>query len=376
MQVFTATVHDTIAATSRQAWDTLWPSPQEGYTFYQTQESARPEGFQFAYLIISTEHTVVLIAPLFLTALDPKLIFSGIARKLVVHIQNVWPSFLRLSALFCGSLTAEKGVIAIHPDYKANANLFETLDRALLAYAKKCGAALIYCKDLIEVDLASLAPLTQRGFTQFDAYPMTVLPITFPSLESYLSSLGSGKGADLRYKLREVAKRGGVEVSVVRSVADCIDEVYALYESTYAKGAEHFEHQPKDFFLAVSQYMPDETYFFLYRVDHRLVGFTLCLNYGDTLMNKYVGFDYSVVRRYNLYFFSFLTNIQWCIDNAKKEFTAGAGTYAAKKKFGMHTVPLFMLVKFTNPVVNRLVSPLIPTLRRGAGDPKNQPDSQ
>ena len=97
--------------------------------------------------------------------------------------------------------------------------------------------------------------------------------------------------------------------------------------------------------------MPEETRFFLYRVNNNLIGFNFCLIQKDALVDKYLGFDYTISQQYELYYISFLNNVQWCLDEGKKSYLLSQGGNSTKCRMGAKLVPLRALVRFVNPVI-------------------------
>jgi len=340
----------------QEQWNLVWPYPPESYNFYLSQEKADLEGFQFSYLVIYCKERIILIAPLFKAAFNLGFALEGVAQHLILSIQKFWPRFLMIQTLFCGSPVTIKGVIGIDPGYVDNPELLAVFDRAICDFAKKSRARMIEFKDFMDTDLQLLSPLRSMGYFMVDSYPTAFLEIDFSSMDEYFSRLSYQTRKDLRRKIKKTNALGGLDIKVVNNIDDCIDEVHQLYQNIYNKNALHFEHLTKDFFNNFCRYMPEETRFFLYRVNNKLIGFNFCLIQKDALVDKYLGFDYTVSQQYELYYISFLKNVQWCLDNGKKNYLLSQGGYSTKSRLGAKLIPLRALVRYVNPLITFFIS--------------------
>ena len=358
MSNYSPTLFSSIVDIPKQQWDSIWTYPAEGYNFYLSQEKSNISGFEFSYLVIQDDDTVVLIAPVFIADFNFDLALAGLAQSALRRVQRLWPKFLVVKTLFCGALTSDKAVIAIHPEHRARHDLFAALDRALLAKARADGVDMITLKDVMATDAEQLAPLLSLGYSKSEGLPMTTLPIAFVGVEDYLSKLSPKTRKNLRRKLKEAQARGGVSTEAVTEIEHLIDEVHTLYLNTQQRSNLKFGVLTKDFFLNQVKYMPDQAIYFLYWIKQgdtrRLIGFNLCLDRGDELMDKFIGMDYEYAKKFNLYFVSLLENVQWCIKHQKKFYVLNQGGYEVKGRLGATMLPMVHMSKVVNSFVNRL----------------------
>ena len=357
MKNYSLSIFSSIAEIPRQQWDSVWTYPPEGYNFYLSQEKSNIEGFEFLYIVIRDHDLTVLIAPVFTADFNFHLALDGFAQNAVRRVQQLWPEFLVVRTLFCGALTAEKAVIAIHPDYLGRSDLFAAFDSALLTHAKAHRIKMITFKDILETDAQQLAPLLSLGYSKSAGLPMTTLPIDFESEEEYFAKLSPKARKNIRRKVKEAAALGGVTVQEVKEIDDLIDEIHALYLNVHHRSDLKFGVLTKDFFLNQVKYLPDEAIYFLYWIKQgeikRLIGFNLCINRSDDLMDKFIGMDYDYALDFNLYFVSLLENIKWCIKNQKKFYVLNQGGYDVKARFGVTLQPMVHMSKMVNSFVNK-----------------------
>lgn len=350
--------HTTLTDIPRAQWDSLWPPDTEGYDFYAAQQDAGLDGFEFLYLTIHAGDTLVLVAPLFVARFDMGLAMDDRGRHWLSRARRVWPGLLVWQTLFCGSPVSEKGLVAIHPAHAGSAQLLQAFSKALRGLARQHRARMTVFKDFMDTDLPALAPLRGLGWFAGDSLPTAKLDIAFATLDDYLASLGYGTRKDLRRKQRKTDKLGGVQIEAVSDIGPFVDEAYRLYRQVHDANALHFETLTRAFFVNFTRHLPGQTVFFLYwhtppgTGQRQLVGFNFCLQHADRLVDKYIGMDYAVSRDLNLYFVSFLHNVQWCLDHGKSCYMLSQGGYPVKIQMGAQLIPLRTLTRLRNPVLN------------------------
>jgi predicted N-acyltransferase len=156
----------------------------------------------------------------------------------------------------------------------------------------------------------------------------------------------------LQRKLKRIKESKNIEVKVVTDVEAIADDVYGLYLNTYLEGAVRFEKLTRDFFANIGRALPAQVKYFLYYSEGKLISFNLCFAYMDKLIDAYLGFDYGVARKYNLYYFSWCYNIEWCLKNAFRYYQPGRLNYHIKMRLGGRGIPLYSYVRHNNFLVN------------------------
>ena len=99
--------------------------------------------------------------------------------------------------------------------------------------------------------------------------------------------------------------------------------------------------------------MPQETKYFFWRMDKKLVAFALCFVSKDHFVDYYLGFDYSVAFDCHLYFVRFRDLMNWCIENRMKTYEMGTTGYEPKRRLGFNFIPQFVYVKHRLPWLHR-----------------------
>ena len=363
MPKITSKVYDNIDQIARKDWDAVFGDIPESYAFYKVLANSDLGEFTFFYFVIYIDNEIALIAPLFSADFNLDIGVDGKLAKVIKFIRKIYPRFLISKTLFCGSPFSESGVLGIRQGFADNVQLILLLNTGLKELALKINAALIIFKDFLGSALPLLDVLLKKGFSRTSSFPAVAVELNFKSFPEYLQSLSASTRKDLTRKMKQAQARGNLQVKVVPEVSQEIDQIVKLYENAYYGGSTKFERLTKKFFLQIARELAPRVRFFLYYVDGRLAAFNLCFVYADLFIDKFIGFDYDVSRRYNLYFVSWANNIQWCIDNSLRYYYPGQTDYKPKLKLGGKLIPLFAYLKHRNAFYNFALKLLILALK-------------
>jgi predicted N-acyltransferase len=268
--------------------------------------------------------------PAFFAHFDPLSIADGTLRRGVtaLPLYRAWRRLLRLRTCFVGTTVSE---YALFPaDVDADVLVRDWLDHAR-------GQALLIVKDIPQesplLDAASnaqaraIAGACERaGFHLLEGQALAWLPIDFSTVEEYLARLSPSRRKDIRRKLRSRADLDIEEIptgSAFFADAAMRDAFYALYLQVVAQSEIHFDRLSRAFFDAVLQDASNGGIAFVYRHAGRLIGWNLCFAVGDKLVDKYVGFSYPAAREHNLYFVSWMHNLDYALRRHLSAYIAG-----------------------------------------------------
>jgi predicted N-acyltransferase len=364
MPKITSKVYENIDQIAKKDWDTVFGDIPESYAFYKALANSDLGEFTFFYLVIYSDNEIVLIAPLFSADFNLDIAVEGRLVEVIRFIRKIYPRFLITKTLFCGSPFSEFGILGMRQDFPDDGlRLILALNAGLKELALKINAPLIIFKDFMESSRPFLDVLLKAQFSRVKSFPAVMVELNFKSFQEYLSSLGASTRKNLRRKMKQAQARGNIEVQVVPEVSQQIDQIVKLYENTYHNGSTKFERLTKKFFLQIAQDLYPHTRFFLYYLEGKLAAFNLCFIYDDLFIDKFIGFDYDISKRYNLYFVSWANNIQWCIDNSRRYYHPGQTDYQPKIRLGGKLVELFAYLKHRNAIVNLLLKSLILILK-------------
>ena len=352
MENISYSVLDSIDKINRQDWDEVFSDIPEGYQFYKTLEKSNLKEFSFYYIKLSKNSRPILIAPLFIADFNLDIASEGSVEKIVRLVRKILPRFLISKTLFCGSPFAEHGALGIRKDIPDKNAAIRRLAEVIEGFCAEKNIPLVVFKDFLQTDAPCLFPLFAKGFFKVNSFPSVIAELNFNSFEQYLSSLGHATRKSLRKKLKQGFGKAPLSVNVTDNIVETADEIFRLYENTYHRGGTKFERLTKEFFLSAQDYLAPHTKFFLYYVNNKLAAFNLCFVYKDLLIDKFIGFDYDIANKYNLYFVSWCFNVDWCIKNSIRFYQVGQTDYVPKIKLGGRLVGLDAYIRHRNKLLN------------------------
>jgi hypothetical protein len=98
---------------------------------------------------------------------------------------------------------------------------------------------------------------------------------------------------------------------------------HALFDNVYAQSTIHFDRPTAAFFRALLQDAASGGVVFVYRHEGAMIGWNLCYEHGGKLIDKYVGFAYPQAREHNLYFVSWMHNLDHARQRGLTHYVAG-----------------------------------------------------
>jgi len=293
-----------------------------------------------------------------MTTLDP-----GLRERLrKIPLFKYWSGLLNWSACFWGSTITEYAPI---PKGRGPRELLgEMLDQA-------AGSSLAVIKDLPigspflpEDDNEASQKLVEAapdfGFFEVSGQALAYVPIDFADTNEYLGRLSSSRRKDLRRKVKSAAH---ISVEVLEpgdgvfTGPDLFNELYEMYLEVFRQSEIHFDLLSADFFKALFSGHAARGLVVIYRHDRRLAGYNICLIHRDCLIDKYIGFHYPLARRLNLYFVSWLYNLELALKHGLKYYVAGWTDPKVKASLGADFTLTRHLVWVKNPLLRKALRP-------------------
>ena len=201
----------------------------------------------------------------------------------------------------------------------------------------------------------------RRGGIAVRGQALAYVPLDFATVDGYLAGLSAGRRKDLR---RKGKARGAIEVEILPLgdrrffQADFLEELYALYLAVFAQSEIHFDLLSGRFFAALLQSSGTPGVVMLYRHQGGLAGWNLCLIHEGRLIDKYLGLRYPMARELNLYFLSWLVNLEFALDNRLTTYVAGWTDPEVKAGLGAAFTFTRHLAWVRRPVLRRVLYPL------------------
>lgn len=294
-----------------------------------------------------------------LTTLDPSLRDRLRRAPLFKH----WAGILNWSACFWGTTITEYAPI---PAGREPGELLEEM----LRQAGSSSLAIVK-------DLPSDSPLLppedneasrklveaglERGFFELSGQALAYVPLDFADSDEYLGRLSGSRRKDLRRKMKSAA-RLGIEVletgDAYFSEPGRLDEFYEMYLEVFRQSEIHFDLLSPEFFQELLSGRAARGLVVLYRHEGQLIGYNICLIHRDCLIDKYIGFRYPQARQLNLYFISWLYNLDLAVQRGLKFYVAGWTDPEVKASLGARFTLTRHLVRIRNPLLRKALRPL------------------
>lgn len=357
MNEITCNILDSINEIKRDDWDLLFGDEPEGYQFFKTIEESRLSQFVFHYLVLSRGNKVILIAPLFVADFNLDIAVEGFLSRLINYVRVLMPRFLIVKTLFCGSPFGEHGILGISREEDKH-RLVDELRKRIEILCKEKSIPLVMFKDFLKEETRLLDRLLLIGFFRVNSFPSASLELSCNSLEQYINELGSSTRKNLRRRLKKAYLDADIRIEVVDRIDNIAGDIYRLYENAYKGGSTKFELINPEFFVNIGPNLSPHAKFFLYYVNGRLAAFNLCFIYKNLFIDKFIGFDYDMSRKYSLYFVSWCVNVEWCLKNSLRFYVSGQTDYSPKMRLGAKLIPLYVYLRHQNPVMNFLLRAL------------------
>ena len=365
--MITTQAYPSIRAIQRDAWNDCFPGALEDWDYYLSVENAAIDDFQWRYLAVYEDQTLVAVAVAFMTHYRLDTTVSGVGKRLTERLQRLWPGALQLALYARGSRGADgcAGGGASPGPAGRRPVLLEQLLIAARRDADGFGIGLLAVKDAPTHDAHWAQSCRAAGFQSMPSLPTGVLPLPYGSVDAYLGSLGKSTRKDLRRKLRAPGPR----VEWRHNIDDVLPEVMRLYEATLTRADLQFERLPAGYFTGILEQLQERAVCVLYWVDEHLVAFNLMLLDEHRLIDKFFGHDITFSREYNLYFRSWLTNVDYCIQHNIALYECGQAGYASKLRLGCQFQGNSLFFRHRNRLVNGLLALVKLFIRPDRSDP-------
>ena len=282
-----------------------------------------PEGFSIRALASGTP---AFIAPFdLLTTADDALR----RRVTALPLHRWWGRLLLPRTCFVGTTVSEYALFPSQQDAQALVDewMRELAPRQPFLIVKDIPQDSPLLDQASNAQARAIALACERaGFVLLEGQALAWVPIDFESTDDYLARMSPGRRKDIRRKLRA---RDGLEIEEIATGSATFrdaamrDACYALYLEVYAQSTIHFDRLSRAFFDTLLQDAASGGIVFAYRREGRLIGWNLCFAVGEALVDKYVGFSYPAAREHNLYFVSWMHNLEHARRRGLTHYVAG-----------------------------------------------------
>lgn len=200
-----------------------------------------------------------------------------------------------------------------------------------------------------------------QGFIGVEGQALAYVSINFDDTEEYLARLSHSRRRDIRRKLRS---RHDLRIEILPTGdarftnAAWRHQLYQLYLAVYQQSEIHFDLLTPAFFDALLTDGASGGRVFFYWRDNELVGYNLCYQQNDKLIDKYIGLNYPLARECHLYFISWFVNLEYALENGLRFYVAGWTDPQVKASLGASFTFTRHLVWVRNPLLRRILNRL------------------
>ena len=200
--------------------------------------------------------------------------------------------------------------------------------------------------------------LADQGFIALEGQALAYVPITFASPEAYLAGLSKNRRSSLKRKLKSREQLSIERIPTGAAFADdeLVDAYYALFDAVYAQSEIHFDKLTRGFFADLLRDASNGGVVFEYRDQQTkaLLGWNLCFEHGGKLIDKYIGLSYPAAREANLYFVSWMVNLEYALERGLSHYVAGWTDPEVKAQLGASFTMTQHAVFIRNPLLRAL----------------------
>jgi len=351
MDNLTCTCVPRLDAVSEAELRRLFPEPSSAPGLLSLLQESSIDGFHLRSIVVSKNEAPILLLPLFESRFDLSTFAEGWIKRSLRAAGRLVPSIFAPRILGVGLLVGEWSEIGI--DAQVDAGTLEA------AWKMAMGALQALATEL-KSDITAFYNFNHHGklpgevfrsFNRVQCLPCARLPVTFRSLEEYVSGLSRNTRKDLRRKLRV-----SHEVRVIRSrnISPFLGRIDKLYRQTVERCPMALGVHNRLFFEKVCERVPGAEYT-LYFVREELAAFNLLVVKKEAMVDKYFCMDYELGRKYNLYFLSWIENVRYCVEQGIPLYHAGQGAEKTKARLGATSIPSLILFKHRRPAVDRFL---------------------
>ncbi|OCX75588.1 GNAT family N-acetyltransferase [Acidithiobacillus thiooxidans] len=337
-----------------KVWDALnaQGSVTMSRAFWSVVEKSDLNDFTYSHvLFLEDDGTPAGIVSFYAVTTDIAIFAPKSVRFLLNAVRSVWPGFLKLKMLECGT-----PVTITSPPFISSTSrerLLESIMDILQQTARRDGHLLIILRDFEPNAQEFRGPLQKRGYHWIESLPNTYMDIIWASPEAYRQSMRSY----YRSKLQKHLKRNieaGVYHELVDDFADMADILCRQWMVVHTH-AKEFQREvlTHEFYRTLSEEMGSDSKVLLFYKDDELVGHALLLMDGEMLRWLYVGREVAV--NDSLYIYIAYTVIESAILLGAKQLEMGLTTYAIKQDLGAEVVPIQMALRATWRFINPFV---------------------
>lgn len=199
------------------------------------------------------------------------------------------------------------------------------------------------------------------GFISVEGQALAYVPIDFKDQEDYLSRLSKSRRKNLKRKLKSLEN---LNIEILKTGdqkflnPEFRQQLYQLYLAVYEQSDIHFDLLTPQFFDEILLNASNGGRVFFYWDQELLVGFNICFEYQNNLIDKYIGLNYPLALEHNLYFVSWFINLNFAKQQGLNFYIAGWTDPEVKSQLGAKFTFTRHLVWIRQPILRFVLGKL------------------
>lgn len=320
------------------------------HAFLSAVEDSGINDCRYHVLTARREGRLVAGMAAFSITLDLALFAQGPVTRVIAALRRVFPRFLMLPEMECGSPVALGQSFACAPG-EDPAAVMPLLVERLEDIARRRRIGLMVLRDF---EPGGGRWALRRGYTELPNLPDTRLPVRWTDFAEYEGNLRSEYRNRLRRRLRHSAE-AGLRTRVVPSFGHLAPQLLDLWLQTFQEAREYRrEVLTESFFVETDRRLGDRSRVLLLERDGTPVAFALLLQDDATLRWLFAGMDRSVAR--DGHYHALVAGIlRHAMEIGAREVELGITTYPPKMDAGAEPQPLRLYMKHLSPPLRSLV---------------------
>lgn len=340
---------------NQNEWDSIIPSSHilNSYSYLKAIEESNINNFRYNYFIFYYDKKIIAHISVGILCYELDLMTGKVVKEISRHIRKIIPNFLKMTVIECGHSTALGNTFEII-DSKYTPEIIKIFDRELINLARKEKTSVIALRDFYPADRKKFDLLYKYNYKPYLNLPNTFIKTKYSDFEDYLLDLAAKMRQEIKRRLRAFYNNG-CTVEKITDFSDISAKLLELWSNTY-KHAKEYQREilNENYFKYISENLKENSFVLLCKNQDKDIGFTMCIDSGDTLISTYCGLDYDYNKKYYTYFILTYKLIEEAI-NTKKEFLElGITNYNPKIETGAIPIPMFIYAKSINPFFNAI----------------------
>ncbi len=330
------------------------------HRFLKVVEGSNSEAALFWYLLFSVGDRPVGAAVL--SAFDVRfdLLISPAMQRFCRRVRRMVPQFMKSRVLFCGlPVSIGRHALMINaPELKSN--VATAVVREMHQVARGEGIRYLCLKEFPEEMLPDIKDASQNKLFKAPSVPRVHLPIRWPDFAGYLEHMRHGYRRQVRSSLHKL--RDDIEIVTGGRDVCSAAEFYPLYSQVMGRTPTKLEILNEGFFQELYEQFEAELTVIAIKRDHEVLGAALLIQHRGELTFLFVGIDYPLRDRYDVYFNLLNAIVELAISGGFAILDLGQTSYEPKLRlggephpmrfyFGATSRPRYLLLKALSPLL-------------------------